>query len=236
MDAGQGPARGGTAGRWPAAPSVPTVRSPMVPGPRSTRMDPAREQALVARARADAAAFGELYDFYLPRIHGFIARRVADREVTEDLTATTFERALGAVRRDDFRNDAFGGFLYRVAANAIVDHARRSRHTVPLGRRASDYDDDSGDGRSAGRDDDGIGDETATRAFAAALDRDVLRQAILRLPDAHRRVIVLKFLDGLEPDELATALGCSRSTLAVKLHRALRALRGAMAMETTDAA
>lgn len=197
-------------------------------------MDPAREQALVARARADASAFGELYDWYLPRIHGFIARRVEDRAVTEDLTATTFERALGAVRRSDFRNESFGGFLYRVAANAIVDHARRSRHTVPLGARASDYDLD-GDGR-VGRDDAGLGDDAATRAFAAALDRDVLRRALLRLPEPHRRVIVLKYFDGLELDELCAALGCSRSTLAVKLHRALRALRGEMTAEATDAA
>lgn len=195
-------------------------------------MDPAREQALVARARADAAAFGELYDWYLPRIHGFIARRVGDRAVTEDLTATTFERALGAVRRVDFRNDSFGGFLYRVAANAIVDHARRSRRTVPLGARAGDYD----DGDRAGREDLALGDEAATRAFAAALDRDVLRRALLRLPETHRRVIVLKYFDGLEVDELCAALGCSRATFAVKLHRALRALRGVMTMETTDAA
>lgn len=196
-------------------------------------MDTTREQALVARARVDSAAFGELYDFYLPRIHGFIARRVEDRAVTEDLTATTFERALGAVRRDDFRNESFGGFLYRVAANAIVDHARRSNRTVPLGVRASDYDDGETFG---GRDDASLGDEAATRAFAAALDRDVLRRALLALPEPHRRVIVLKYFDGLETEELCAALGCSRATFAVKLHRALRALRGAMILETTDAA
>jgi RNA polymerase sigma-70 factor (ECF subfamily) len=196
-------------------------------------MDAVREQALVARARADSAAFGELYDWYLPRIHGFIARRVEDRAVSEDLTATTFERALGAVRRSDFRNESFGGFLYRVAANAIVDHARRSRRTVPLGARASDYD-DADDG--LGRDDSSLGDDSAARAFAAALDRDVLRRALLRLPEAHRRVIVLKYFDGLELDELCAALGCSRATFAVKLHRALRALRGAMTNEATDAA
>jgi RNA polymerase sigma-70 factor (ECF subfamily) len=158
-------------------------------------MDPAREQALVARARADVAAFGELYDWYLPRIHGFIARRVEDRAVTEDLTATTFERALGAVRRADFRNESFGGFLYRVAANAIVDHARRSRWTVPLGARASDYAGLDGDERS-GRDDACLSDDSATRAFASALDRDVLRRA-LPAPESHRRLIVLKYFDGL---------------------------------------
>lgn len=207
----------------------------MVAGPSTTRMDPAREQALVARARADVAAFGELYDWYLPRIHGFIARRVEDRAVTEDLTATTFERALGAIRRADFRNESFGGFLYRVAANAIVDNARRSRWTVPLGTRAGDYAELDGDER-AGRDDATLGDDAATRAFASALDRDMLRRALLQLPEAHRRVIVLKYFDGLELDELCAALGCSRATFAVKLHRALRALRATMTVETTDAA
>ena len=194
-------------------------------------MESAREQALVAGARADAAAFGELYDFYLPRIYGFVARRVEDRAVAEDLTATTFERALTAVRRDDFRNASFGGFLYRVAANAVIDHARRSTRTIPLGIRASDLDEDGDAERAAS-----IGDESATRAFAAAVDRDVLRRALVRLPDVHRRLIVLKYFDGLEPDELCAALGCSRQTLAVKLHRALRALRGVVEHEATDAA
>ena len=199
-------------------------------------MDPAREQALVARARADAVAFGELYDWYLPRIHGFIARRVEDRAVTEDLTAITFERALGAVRRDDFRNESFGGFLYRVASNAIIDHARRSRRTVPLGMRAGDFEED-GDRRNGHRHDaEVLDDAAASRAFAAALDRDLLRRALLELPETHRRVIVLKYFDGLEVDELCAALGCSRQTLAVKLHRALRALRGQMALETSDVA
>ena len=195
-----------------------------------TRLDPTRERALVARARVDASAFGELYDFYLPRIYGFVARRLGDRAAAEDVTAMTFERALSAVRRDDFRNDSFGGWLYRVAANASVDHVRRSRRSMPLGRRATD---------ASGPVDDiavTVGDDRAERAFAAALDRDSLRRALARLPDAQRRVIVLRFLDGLEGDELAGALGCSRSTAAVKVHRALRAMRDAMTTESIDAA
>jgi RNA polymerase sigma-70 factor (ECF subfamily) len=198
----------------------------------ATRMESAREQALVAGARADAAAFGELYDYYLPRIYAFVARRVEDRAVAEDLTATTFERALGAVRREDFRNASFGGFLYRVAANAVVDHVRRDRRTIPLGVRASDLDEGDDDRNLA----ESIGDESATRAFAAAIDRDTLRRALQRVPEVHRRVIVLKYFDGLEVDELCAALGCSRSTFAVKLHRALRALRGALDQEAIDAA
>jgi RNA polymerase sigma-70 factor (ECF subfamily) len=197
-----------------------------------TRLDVDRERALVERSRSDASAFAELYDFYLPRIYGFIARRVGERAVAEDLTAMTFERALGTLRRGDFRNESFGGWLYRVASNAIVDQVRRDRRTVPLGGGNGAAGDD-------GREEDReirLGDEAATGAFAAALDRDVVRRALLRLPEAQRRLLVLKFFDGLELDELCTTLGCSRPTFAVKLHRALRALRAAVAQETTDAA
>jgi RNA polymerase sigma-70 factor (ECF subfamily) len=192
-------------------------------------MDNDRERALVARSRSDASAFAELYDYYLPRIFGFVVRRVGDRAVAEDLTAATFERALGVVRRGDFRNESFGGWLYRVASNAIVDHVRRGRRTIPLGMRASDVDGEAAPEAS-------VGDDAALAAFAAALDRDVIRRALVALPEAHRQVIVLKFFDGLEIDELCAALGCSRPTLAVKLHRALRTLRAEIARESTDAA
>lgn len=196
------------------------------------RMDATREQALVARSRVDASAFGELYDYYLPRIFGFVIRRVGDRATAEDLTAMTFERALGAIRGGGFRNDAFGGWLYRVASNAIVDHVRRDRRTIPLAIRTSDaWPEDASPGAVAEP-----GDDAAAAAFAATLDRDLLRRALGRLPEAHRRVIVLKYFDGLDLDELCGALGCSRPTFAVKLHRALRALKVAVQQESTDAA
>ena len=91
-----------------------------VAGPHAgtSRMDRDRERTLVDRARSDAASFAELYDFYLPRIYGFVYRRVQERSVAEDLTATTFQRALEAIRYRNFRNDAFGGWLYRVLSFA----------------------------------------------------------------------------------------------------------------------
>jgi RNA polymerase sigma-70 factor (ECF subfamily) len=217
----------------------------MDPSSSTTRMDPQRERALVARSRLDTSAFGELVDFHLPRIHAFVLLRVRDRTVAEDLTSMTFERALLNVRRDAFRNESFGGWLYRVAGNAVVDHVRRAGRTGPLptedgsaaiersGSAASastGATSTTGGGRAV------LGDEAAAMAFAAVLERDVLRQALLVLPQHHRRVIVLRFLDGLEPDELCSVLECSRATLAVRLHRALAALRKAVARVAIDAA
>jgi RNA polymerase sigma-70 factor (ECF subfamily) len=183
-------------------------------------MDPGRERRLVARVRDDVAAFGELYDFYLPRVYGFIFRRVQDRCVAEDLTSMTFQRALENVRRADFRNESFGGWLYRVAANVAVDHARRDRRFVSLGDLGQD--DEPGD--------------LALDALAAALDRDQLRRALTSLPAGHRELLVMRFYDDLDTAELCAAFGCSRETLAVRLHRALRALRDAMDREAADVA
>ncbi|HTC85737.1 MAG TPA: sigma-70 family RNA polymerase sigma factor [Candidatus Acidoferrum sp.] len=204
-------------------------------------MDQARERDLVARSRADGAAFGELYDFYLPRLYGFVYRRVGERSAAEDVTATAFERALTAVRGDDFKNDSFGGWLYRVAANAIVDHVRAGRRLVPLDAATGDEPDagtEHAPRRSAarGRAARVTGDEAAFDSFSGALERDQLAQAIRRLPDTHRRVLVLRFYDDLEIDEICGLLGCTRANFAVKLHRALGALRGALLKESIDAA
>ena len=186
----------------------------------ASRMAADRERMLVVRAREECGAFGELYDFYLPRVYGFIYRRVQDRCVAEDLTSVTFQRALESVRRPDFRNDSFGGWLYRVASNAVVDHVRRDRRYVSL----TDFDDREEPG------------DLALDAMSAALDRDQLRSALRELPNNHREVLVLRFYDDLDVAEICEVLGCSRETFAVRLHRALRALRLAIAKESEDVA
>jgi RNA polymerase sigma-70 factor (ECF subfamily) len=192
-------------------------------GDRASRMDGARERALVDRARTDAAAFAELYDFYLPRLHGLVLRRVRERPVAEDVTATIFQRALEALRGGRFRNEAFGGWLYRVAANAVVDHVRAAGRVSPEADVA-----------------DVLGTDGAADAFTAALDADELRRAMAALPDGHRAVLTLRFFDDLDPAEASALLGCSRAAFAVRLHRAIAALRGAMLTdlpaEATDAA
>jgi RNA polymerase sigma-70 factor, ECF subfamily len=176
-----------------------------------------RERQLVSRACDDSAAFAELYDFYLPRVFGFIYRRVQDRCVAEDLTSMTFQRALETLRRPEFRNDCFGGWLYRVASNAVVDHVRQNRRFVSLA-----------DCEEPG--------DLALDALAAALDRDQLRRALLSLSNTYREVLVLRFYDDMDTSEICAVLGCSRETFAVRLHRALRALRVAVAKESADVA
>jgi len=194
-------------------------------------MDPERERGLVVKARSDAQAFGELYDYYLPRVYGFVARRVGDRTVAEELTATVFQRGLETIQAGTLRTDAIGGWLYRVAANAIVDRAHRSDQELPPGIRASDLAEPDAERREPL-----VGDEVATTAFAAALDRDELRRGLSRLTEPQRRIVILKFFDELSTSELCAALGVSPATLTVRLDRALRALHLAVAGKSSHAA
>jgi RNA polymerase sigma-70 factor, ECF subfamily len=203
----------------------------MAPYVHTSHLDSARELELAARAQSDPRAFAKLFDEYLPRVYAFIARRVEDRAVAEELTAATLHRALRAVRTGELQEASFGGFVYRVAASAVVDRVRRGRRAIPPGVRASDL--DEGTDREVAQ---AIGAEAAARSFAAAVDRNVLRRSFDAIPDAQFRIIILRYFDGLDIREASAALGCSQKSFAVRLNRALRALSSALEDEASSAA
>jgi RNA polymerase sigma-70 factor (ECF subfamily) len=177
---------------------------------------------MVSRARADAEAYGTLYDHYLPRVYGFVARRVVDRAAAEEITAATFQRGLEAIRAGTLRTETIGGWLFRVAANAIVDRGQRAERAIPAGVRAADVAEPDAERR-----DPLVGDEVASAIFLATLEREELRRAFRRLTEPQRRVVILKYLDDLTDLELSGVLGVSAATLTVRLERALRALNSA---------
>jgi len=203
----------------------------MAPDVHASHLDPSREPELASRAQADPQALARLFDEYLPRIYAFIARRVEDRATAEELTAATLQRALQAVRAGALQESSFGGFAYRVAASAIVDRVRRAGRVLPPGIRASDL--DEGNDREVAE---AIVGEAAARGFAAAVDRKALRRSLEAIPDAHARVILLRYFDGLDLREASAALGCSHKSFSVRLNRALRALSSTLAEEANGAA
>lgn len=201
----------------------PYGRRPMpIPGEFHPPIEPQRERALVARSAADPRALAELHDAWLPRVHAFVERRVWERRVAEIVLAATFSRVFATIRRDGLRQESFGGLLYRTAALILAERARvgAAAPAAPAGHWTDDPD----------------GDRSAARLLAAALERDDLSRALLALQPAHRRVLVLRFLDGLEPAELCAVLECSRATLAVRVRRALLALHEASSREAAGAA
>jgi RNA polymerase sigma-70 factor (ECF subfamily) len=169
------------------------------------------EQAWVARAVAEPAAFAVVYDHYFPRVYNYVRYRVGDAGIADDITAQVFERIL--VNMADYRPERgpFAAWLFAIARNAVNDYLRaRSRHPwLTLdGLRPQARDDPKPEEQA-------IRDET----------RAELLIAVSHLNDHERELIALKFVAGLTNRHIAELTGLKESNVGVILYRAVRRLR-----------
>ena len=164
--------------------------------------------ALVERSkRGDAEAFGALYDRFQPEIVRYLAHRVGDVHAAEDLAQQVFLKAWQAVPRYEHRGVPFRAWLYRMAHNQMVDYFRRRRPTTGL---------------------DGIDVPEDGEAEQRVLVREVheqLEQALIRLSEDHRRVLVLRFLMEKSAREIGEIMDRKEVTVRGLQMRALQALR-----------
>jgi RNA polymerase sigma-70 factor, ECF subfamily len=174
-------------------------------------MDQEKEKELVIKAGTSMDAFAELYEHYADGIYGYVLRRVGNASDAEDITALTFEKALKGIGSFKFKGASFLSWLVRIAANSVVDHYRREG-------KAKMVDLEEVLPRLEGEDD-------PTAGIEREEERRLLLKAIGGLPERHRILIEWKFVDGMDSQVMADMLGCSKGNLAVRLHRALKALR-----------
>jgi RNA polymerase sigma-70 factor (ECF subfamily) len=165
--------------------------------------------AAVSRAReGDDDALRYLYLCYADNVYGYVCSIVRDEYEAEDVTQQIFAKLMTALGRYEPRLVPFSAWILRVAHNAAIDHVR-ARRAVPL---AEVHPPDA-----AG--DDGAG---SRERFAD------LRLALSALPEEQRDVIVLRFLVGLTPREVAERIGRSEDAVHGLQHRGRRRLRSEM--------
>src|ERR1700676_4071453 len=85
------------------------------------------ERELIEAAQRDRSRFAELYENNFERVYAYVARRVRDRDEAQDLTADVFHSALANLAKFEWRGAPFSAWLYRIAANAIVDRSKSSK-------------------------------------------------------------------------------------------------------------
>jgi RNA polymerase sigma-70 factor (ECF subfamily) len=171
------------------------------------------ERTLVRRAIArDRDAFGALYDRHVVRVYRHIYYMVGNAAEAEDLAAQAFLQAWEAIHRYQIRGAPFVSWLLRIAHNLGVSHLRSKRDSSELPETLVDH---SRHGNP---------EEVLRRQVEA----DRVRQAIMRLRDEQRQVIMLRFIEDLEYREVAEIVGKSVAAVRVIQHRALNALRKQM--------
>ena len=161
----------------------------------------------------------ELYDRWYGPVRAFLASRLQDDALAEDLAQETFARVHASL--SDLREpEKAKAWIFRIAHNLYVDRVRtsvREPSTTPEG------------------DDEERLEDPASEAFADETERremsQCVREKIALLPEPLRTVVMLFDLEEFSHQEIAEVLGLSVGAVKVRLHRARRALKEILVRE-----
>ncbi len=156
----------------------------------------------------DPAALTEIYEVLSPPLYRYAYRLLGNARDAEDIVAETFQRLLLALQHGNGPREHLSAYLYRIAHNLITDRYRRGpQPEVELDEALEAADDDPA--------------EAAAQRIAQAHARSALWQ----LTGDQRQVILLKYFEGLNNDEVAAALDKPVGAIKSLQHRALDSMR-----------
>jgi RNA polymerase sigma-70 factor (ECF subfamily) len=171
-----------------------------------------------AHLQGDQTAFGRLDRLYRNRLISFINRMVRDRDRAEELVQETFLR----VHRHGQRFDPtrkFSTWIYTIAGNLARNDLRRRRRSPVVALDAVNP-----DGQATNWVE--FAEDPAPRPDDAQVSRsmmELIHKTVDRLSPIHRRVFVLREIEGKTYEEIAEAVGCDLGTVKSRLNRARRA-------------
>ena len=176
------------------------------------------DQELVSRAQeGDKRAFDLLVLKYQQKVGGLISRYLRDPSEIMDVTQDAFIKAYRAL--PGFRGEsAFYTWLYRIAINTVKNHL------VAQGRRppGDDVEAEVAEQMDAG----GRLRELGTPESHLLSDEiaQTVQRALDELPDDLRTAVVLRELEGLSYEEIASAMECPIGTVRSRIFRAREAI------------
>lgn len=156
--------------------------------------------------------------------HAFL--RISDRERAVDVVHDTFTKVWTYVR-NGHEIDQFRPFLYKVLNNLIIDEYRKAKEaSLDALMEIDGIDEGTFDELS----------ENTVESLAATLDGKKAFEMLEEMPDTYKEVIILKFVDGLGPKEIAALLEESENVVSVRIHRGLKVLRQMIEQKEKEAA
>jgi RNA polymerase sigma-70 factor, ECF subfamily len=173
---------------------------------------------LIGRTLAgEPAAFGELVLRYQDRLYNSLLRVLGSAEDARDAVQDAFVQAF--VKLDTFRgSSAFYTWLYRIALNTAMSHARRKRPHRSLDQERTEC------GREP------VDSQPLPAARLELSERAAqVHRALAELSAEYREIIVLRELDGCKYEQIAEILALPIGTVRSRLFRARLELRDRLA-------
>ncbi len=165
----------------------------------------------------------KLYQDYHEKVERYISSHVSNEHDRADLKQQVFLNAISALDGYDPARSAPGTWLYVITRNAVTDYyRRRSREPVPAEMETLDQPEE----RSLLAD---VEDRLLTQELL-----ETLADALERLPERERNIVILRFYHGLSAQETADRIGVSYANVRVLQHNALKKMRRYLSVCETD--
>jgi RNA polymerase sigma-70 factor (ECF subfamily) len=181
---------------------------------------PVEELQLVTRARqGDLKAYDELVQRYQQRIYATIYHMTSNHEDANDLAQESFIKAFQALK--SFKGgSSFYTWLYRIAVNKTINFLKQRKNRTHMSLNDLDF--------NAEHDPDLvalISDQTPRRASGLKELQEKLNEALLKLSEPHRLVVVLHDVQGQSHEEIAKIMDCNIGTVRSRLFYARQQLQ-----------
>jgi RNA polymerase sigma-70 factor (ECF subfamily) len=161
--------------------------------------------------------FLSAYDAYGNAIFRFCVLKVSTSELAQDITQEVFMRYWQSLRKgEDLKNER--AYLYTVARHLIIDWYRKKKEA------SLDALTDTGLE---------FRDENAKSITTQSEIREIL-EVIEKLDEDDREALLLRFVEGFSPKEIAELLDESANVISVRIHRALKKVQELLHTKSSD--
>ncbi|MCW5938674.1 MAG: sigma-70 family RNA polymerase sigma factor [Fimbriimonadaceae bacterium] len=173
--------------------------------------------------KGDRTSFDRLVEKYEHRAYQYAYRLTRDSDEAADIVAEAFLRVYNAI--GNFRSQAaFGTWLYRILTNCYLDQRKKDKSRFQTSLEATIQTASGEFERQVEDTRDGPVEETERAAREEAV-----QEALEKMPDYQRAMLVMFHIEGLAYEEIAEALDLPLGTVKSRLNRARVALRDHLA-------
>jgi RNA polymerase sigma-70 factor, ECF subfamily len=175
---------------------------------------------LVQRVKSgDQRAFKMLVERYQRKVYGVALGMLKDKEEARDVAQDAFVKVFRYI--EHFKGDAsFYTWIYRITVNICIDYKRKKGGSKPEDH--AEFDETIGlDTTEANLG--ALGSKLGTNPQKSALRKelaDKIMKALQELPEAHRKIIILREIEGASYDDLAKILDVPKGTVMSRLFHA----------------
>jgi len=175
-----------------------------------------QDKKTISRLKSkDKEVFIKVYDDFAGDIYRFVYFKVGHVEEAKDLTSMIFLKTWNHIQNNSLTSSStLRALLYKIARTSIVDYYRETGNKLEVSLDDEDHPIDIADDKTDLESD-----------IDRANDLAQIKSKLPLLKEEYREIIVLKFVNDLDIDEISEVTGKTKGNVRVLLHRSLSALK-----------